>query len=56
MTLLTRLREDDPDLEITVGGGVADRDEVLALAKAGADAVLIGSAFHDGRLGAGDLL
>ena len=29
MTLLTRLRQEDPDLEITVGGGVARRDELL---------------------------
>ena len=28
-TLLTRLRQEDPDLEITVGGGVADRQELL---------------------------
>ena len=55
MTLLKRLREDDLDLEITVGGGIAHRDELLALAQAGADAILVGSAFHDGRLGVADL-
>ncbi len=56
MTLLKRLREEDPELEITVGGGIADREEMVALAKAGANGVLIGSAFHDGRLRRADLL
>jgi phosphoribosylformimino-5-aminoimidazole carboxamide ribotide isomerase len=56
MTLLRRLRAEYPDLEISVGGGVADRAELRTLTQAGADAVLIGSAFHDGRLGVADLL
>jgi phosphoribosylformimino-5-aminoimidazole carboxamide ribotide isomerase len=55
LELLARLRGDDAQLEISVGGGVADRDEIKALARAGAEAVLIGSALHDGRLGAADL-
>jgi phosphoribosylformimino-5-aminoimidazole carboxamide ribotide isomerase len=55
LPLLSRLRADHPGLELTVGGGIADRDEVKALAQAGADAVLIGSALHDGRIGAGDI-
>src|SRR5262249_30281127 len=55
LELLARLRGDDAQLEISVGGGIADRDEVRALARAGAAAVLIGSALHDGRLGAADL-
>jgi phosphoribosylformimino-5-aminoimidazole carboxamide ribotide isomerase len=56
MTLLKRLRAEDSDLEITVGGGVSHGAELLALEKAGADAVLVGSALHDGRLGVADLL
>src|SRR5207248_1234188 len=39
LPLLARLRQVDPDLEITVGGGIADRDDVRAMAAAGADAV-----------------
>jgi phosphoribosylformimino-5-aminoimidazole carboxamide ribotide isomerase len=55
LALLARLRTIDPALEITVGGGIADRDELRALADAGANAVLIGSALHDGRIVAADI-
>jgi phosphoribosylformimino-5-aminoimidazole carboxamide ribotide isomerase len=55
LPLLARLLEAVPDVEIAVGGGIADRDEVRALARAGVDAVLIGSALHDGRIVAEDL-
>jgi phosphoribosylformimino-5-aminoimidazole carboxamide ribotide isomerase len=54
-TLLARLHTEHPDIEITVGGGIADRAEVRALAQAGASAVLLGSALHDGRIGAREL-
>jgi phosphoribosylformimino-5-aminoimidazole carboxamide ribotide isomerase len=53
--LLARLRSHGPAVEITVGGGIAGRAEVQALAQAGASAVLLGSAFHDGRMGPEDL-
>ena len=48
--LLSALRAAHPDLEIIAGGGIADRDEVQALGRAGADGALIGSALHDGRI------
>jgi phosphoribosylformimino-5-aminoimidazole carboxamide ribotide isomerase len=54
-TLLTRLHAAHPEIEITVGGGIADVAEVQALAQAGASAVLLGSALHDGRIGAREL-
>jgi phosphoribosylformimino-5-aminoimidazole carboxamide ribotide isomerase len=40
-----------PDVEIAVGGGVAGREDITALAEAGASCVLVGSALHDGRIG-----
>jgi phosphoribosylformimino-5-aminoimidazole carboxamide ribotide isomerase len=52
--LLLRLAGAFPQLEITVGGGVAGPDDLEALARAGASAVLIGSALHDGRITAND--
>jgi phosphoribosylformimino-5-aminoimidazole carboxamide ribotide isomerase len=55
LPLVTRLRAADPGLEITAGGGVADRHDIRALACAGADAALIGSAFHDGRIDTAEL-
>jgi phosphoribosylformimino-5-aminoimidazole carboxamide ribotide isomerase len=55
LDLLAHLRGDGADLEIAVGGGVADRDDVEQLASGGASAVLIGSALHDGRIGPDDL-
>jgi phosphoribosylformimino-5-aminoimidazole carboxamide ribotide isomerase len=55
LALVASLRALDPDLEISAGGGIADRDDVRRLAQAGASVVLIGSAFHDGRIVAADL-
>ena len=49
--LLEFLRRIDAGVEISVGGGIAGIDEVLALRDQGAAAVLIGSALHDGRIG-----
>ena len=48
--LLERHRSDFPLHEFVVGGGVRDRDDVSRLADAGADAVLVASALHDGTL------
>jgi phosphoribosylformimino-5-aminoimidazole carboxamide ribotide isomerase len=55
LPLVARLLESDPDLEIAVGGGIADREEVRVLAQAGVHSVLIGSSLHDGRIDAADL-
>jgi phosphoribosylformimino-5-aminoimidazole carboxamide ribotide isomerase len=46
----TRLRAAFPKLRIITGGGVRDRDDVRRLGDAGADAVLVASALHDGVL------
>lgn len=44
-----------PGVEISVGGGVAGKDELQALADLGVSAVLVGSALHDGRIGRSEL-
>ena len=49
--LLSEIREAHPRLEITVGGGISGISEIVALRRAGASAVLVGSAIHDGRIG-----
>jgi phosphoribosylformimino-5-aminoimidazole carboxamide ribotide isomerase len=48
--LLRELRSAHPAVEIAVGGGVAGPADLHALAGAGASAVLVGSALHDGRI------
>jgi phosphoribosylformimino-5-aminoimidazole carboxamide ribotide isomerase len=53
--LLARLRRESPDAQVSVGGGISGINEVLALRRAGAAAVLVGSALHDGRIGREDL-
>lgn len=45
-----RVRTANPNLELWTGGGVRDGDDVKRLEDAGADAVLVASALHDGRL------
>jgi phosphoribosylformimino-5-aminoimidazole carboxamide ribotide isomerase len=54
--LLSTIRARHPDVEIIVGGGVARREDLSIIAAAGASAVLIGSALHDGRLRREDCL
>ncbi len=49
-TLVRRVRDAFPDIELWTGGGVRGRDDVRRLAAAGADAVLVASALHDGTL------
>ncbi|HVK17655.1 MAG TPA: HisA/HisF-related TIM barrel protein [Fimbriiglobus sp.] len=39
-----------PDMRIVTGGGIRDWDDVKRLEDAGADAVLVASALHDGTL------
>lgn len=48
--LVRELRKRHPAVELIAGGGIRDRDDVARLADAGADAVLVASALHDGRL------
>jgi phosphoribosylformimino-5-aminoimidazole carboxamide ribotide isomerase len=54
LPLLSRLRGESPGMEITVGGGIAGPDELKTLEQAGANAVLVGTAIHDGRIGLAD--
>lgn len=53
--LMKRLLDLDPDLQISVGGGIAGIDDIVALDKAGCASVLVGSALHDGRIGRAEL-
>jgi phosphoribosylformimino-5-aminoimidazole carboxamide ribotide isomerase len=53
--LASALKRRFPDLVLAVGGGVSGPAELRAAARAGADAVLVGSALHDGRINRGDL-
>lgn len=48
LPLLRRLRLRFPDCWFAVGGGVRSNDDVKSAEKAGADALLIASALHDG--------
>jgi phosphoribosylformimino-5-aminoimidazole carboxamide ribotide isomerase len=50
-----RLRARLPAAEIVLGGGVRGRDDLRALASAGYQAALVGTALHTGVLGAADL-
>jgi phosphoribosylformimino-5-aminoimidazole carboxamide ribotide isomerase len=51
LSLLTELRKQLPNAWFAVGGGVRHLDDVRAAEQAGADAVLVASAIHDGRIG-----
>ena len=53
LSLLAELRKQLPNVWFAVGGGVRNMDDVRAAQQAGADAVLVASALHDGRI-AGD--
>lgn len=50
--LLRRIAAEFPGLELAAGGGVSGPDDLAELGGAGVSAVLVGSALHDGRLGA----
>jgi phosphoribosylformimino-5-aminoimidazole carboxamide ribotide isomerase len=50
LPLLSRLRKELPTCWFAVGGGVGSMDDVFAAEQAGADAVLVASALHDGRI------
>jgi phosphoribosylformimino-5-aminoimidazole carboxamide ribotide isomerase len=51
---LQRIRERHPRMELSLGGGVRGVDDLRRLAGFGIDAVLVASAFHDGRIGRND--
>jgi phosphoribosylformimino-5-aminoimidazole carboxamide ribotide isomerase len=53
--LLTEIRHVHPQVEIIDGGVTAGTGEIINLREAGAAAVLIGSAIHDGRIGRREL-
>ncbi len=53
LTLLAELRTGHSALEWIVGGGVRGPNDLAALSRAGASAVLVGSALHDGRIAPG---
>jgi len=50
LPLLARLRTELPACWFAVGGGVRSMNDVFAAQQAGADAVLVASALHDGRI------
>jgi phosphoribosylformimino-5-aminoimidazole carboxamide ribotide isomerase len=53
--VLDGIRQADPKVEITIGGGISSVAQILELQNAGATAVLVGSAIHDGRIGRREL-
>jgi phosphoribosylformimino-5-aminoimidazole carboxamide ribotide isomerase len=53
--LMAGILLEHPHVRVSVGGGISRIEEVLALRNAGAAAVLVGSALHDGRIAAGEL-
>jgi len=55
LPLLVRLRERYPSCWFAVGGGVHNFEDVSRAKRAGADAILIASALHDGRISPDDL-
>ncbi len=48
--LITGIRRYFPEFELIAGGGVKNWDDIKRLEDAGADAVLVASALHDGSL------
>jgi phosphoribosylformimino-5-aminoimidazole carboxamide ribotide isomerase len=48
--LLRAIRTEFPEIELIAGGGVKSWGDIDRLGKCGADAVLVASALHDGRL------
>lgn len=55
-SLCQTLRNRHPDLNLITGGGIRNRDDLMAQAELGADGVLIATALHDGRIGREDVL
>jgi phosphoribosylformimino-5-aminoimidazole carboxamide ribotide isomerase len=50
LDLLSELSREHARVEWIAGGGVRDRTDIVRLGEAGASAVLVGSAIHDGRI------
>jgi phosphoribosylformimino-5-aminoimidazole carboxamide ribotide isomerase len=48
--LLRAIRNEFPDVELIAGGGVRAREDIERLGEAGANAVLVASALHDGTI------
>ena len=53
--ILDGIRQTLPHVEIIVGGGISDVEEIRELREAGATAVLVGSAIYEGRIGRREL-
>ena len=53
--LLAQIRTDHPSVALSLGGGITRIEEITQLRDAGASAVLVGSAIHDGRIGTREL-
>ncbi len=49
--LLSQIRVDHPEVQVSAGGGIAEIADVLELRRSGASAALVASALHDGRIG-----
>jgi phosphoribosylformimino-5-aminoimidazole carboxamide ribotide isomerase len=54
-SLFQQIREGNCSVTVTAGGGISRIEEIVDLREAGAASVLIGSAIHDGRIGALEL-
>ncbi len=54
-SLCHRLHQAHPGVELVTGGGVVEVPQFRNLRRVGCSAVLVGSALHDGRLGAQQL-
>jgi phosphoribosylformimino-5-aminoimidazole carboxamide ribotide isomerase len=49
------VRASAPDLTLIAGGGVRGWDDLVWLAKAGCSGALVGTAVHDGSIGAEEI-
>ncbi len=49
-TLCQNIKQSNPNIHVTVGGGVASGDDVLRLIDGGADNILVASALHRGQI------
>ncbi len=56
--LVAQTRDDagEPDIEITIAGGVTSAEDIRRLARAGANGAVIGRALYDGRIALPDAL
>jgi phosphoribosylformimino-5-aminoimidazole carboxamide ribotide isomerase len=54
--LISHIKASHPEVEISAGGGISGMADVFDLKNAGASAVLVASALHDGRIGRQELL